>query len=153
MRLPAPIRVGPLMTTCGPIQVPAPTCTSGPMTEKGPTWTSGASSARGSTSACGSIIGADRRGVTDIGGEHHLCRCGFLPFHQRRRRQAPDTLERTLKRRGQNQLIARLDRTAKPRLVDADEIKARAVVWLDAGGGKGKDPRRLRQRLNDDHAG
>ena len=42
-----PMRVGPLITTCGPIQVRAPISTSRPMTLKGPSSTSAASCACG----------------------------------------------------------------------------------------------------------
>ena len=49
--LSAPMRVGPLITTCGPIQVPAPMTTPGPMTLNGPICTSAAISACGETTA------------------------------------------------------------------------------------------------------
>jgi hypothetical protein len=51
-----------------------------------------------------------------------------------------------------DQLVAGPDRLLEARIVDADEVVHRVVVGLDAHGLEGQYRRRLRHRLDDQHA-
>ncbi len=61
-------------------------------------------------------------------------------------------LQAALEARRQDELIAGHDRTAKARLVDADEVHAGIGVGDHVGADVGQQPRHLRERFDDEHA-
>ena len=69
-----------------------------------------------------------------------------------RRGEFPDAALGGDDRDFEDQLVAGLDRPLEARAVDADEVVDRLVVGLAAHGLEGQDRRRLRQRLDDQHA-
>src|SRR5688572_30438762 len=156
MRLRRPIRVWPSSTTCVPIQLPSPTSTCSPITENGPTSTSAASRAPRCTSALGWIFPVmrgsfviDRLDRAQDGGFRH-----GLPGDARHAAEAADAAQRALEDHLDLELVARHHRFLEARVVDADVVVHRALALL--GGALAAEhhhPRRLRHRLQDQHAG
>src|ERR1700733_11652989 len=119
--LSSPMRVGPSMTACAPIVVRAPMITSGPITAKGPTVTPAPSCAREETTACESIM--TRPSLGHLRCHHHVGAGHLVAADGGGARKAPDAFEAARQLHRKNQLIARLDRLAKARLVDTDEVE------------------------------
>src|SRR5580698_8583985 len=148
-----PIRVGPLITACGPIQVPEPMTTSAPITENGPISTSAATCACGETTARESIIlplALLRR--LGLGRDHDLRGRHFLAVDLRQAVEFPNPLEGALQLHPQHQLVSRFDGLAKSRIVDGDKVKTRIDVGHDLGGLEGQNTRCLRQGLDDQNS-
>ena len=76
----------------------------------------------------------------------------FAFTDERRGGEAPDGFERALDLRGEDELIAGLDRLAEARLVDADEVEASLIVRNDVRAQEAEDACRLRERLDDHDA-
>ena len=148
---------GPLMTACGPIQVPAPMLHAGADDRVRTHGHVGGELRLGRDDGAGVDSAHDR--VTPIlpgwplaRRHHHLGAAHLRVAHEGHGRELPDAAHGALELRGEDELIARLDRLAEARLVDADEIETRGFVGHDVRGDEGEHAGGLRQRLDDHDA-
>ena len=91
-------------------------------------------------------------GLPRLRRDHHLRAGHFGVADEAHGRELPDAAQAALERRGEDELVARLDRLAEARLVDADEIEARVLVGHHVRGEEREDARGLRERLDDHDA-
>ena len=92
------------------------------------------------------------RSLVGFGRDHHFRRSYLIVAHVGDGGELPDAAHGALELGGEDELIARLDRLAKARLVDADEEEPRGIVRHHVGRDEGQQAGGLRQRLDDHDA-
>src|SRR6056297_2198980 len=155
MRVPAPIRVRPVMTACGPTRQPLPSSTSSPTIAYGPISTSSAIVAPAPTIALGWTMDGSVPGALGIGPgrAEHFAAGDALVIDAGFGLVQPHAAHHALLANVEMELIAGYHGAVEARLVDLDQVEK----LLRAAGLFARKVRQttgsLGHRLQDQHAG